>query len=130
MGSRRPRSISSHRCRCSLATTATCSCGTEGTEVPVVAAAVCPHPPLLIPELAAGAAFELDPLRAACFTAVDRLADADTLLIVGSGPTTGARYDASATGTFGPYGAPDVTVGGSASAQDSGTPMLPLSLAV
>jgi hypothetical protein len=104
--------------------------------VPVVAAAVCPHPPLLIPELASGAAFELDPLRAACFTAVDRLADADTLLIVGSGPTTGARYDASAAGTFAPYGAPEVTVGASASAsgsdsaQGSGTPMLPLSLAV
>jgi hypothetical protein len=92
--------------------------------VPVVAAAVCPHPPLLIPELASGAAFELDPLRAACFTAVDRLADADALVIVGSGPVTGIRYDASAAGSFGPYGAPGVTVGG------SGTPVLPLSLAV
>jgi hypothetical protein len=92
--------------------------------VPVVAAAVCPHPPLLIPELASGAAFELDPLRAACFTAIDRLADADALVIVGSGPATGTRYDASALGSFGPYGAPGVTVGG------SGTPVLPLSLAV
>jgi hypothetical protein len=92
--------------------------------VPVVAAAVCPHPPLLIPELAAGAAFELDPLRAACFTAIDRLADADTLVIVGSGPATGTRYDASAAGSFGPYGAPGVTVG------SPGTPVLPLSLAI
>ncbi|GAA0926689.1 class III extradiol dioxygenase subunit B-like domain-containing protein [Kribbella koreensis] len=100
--------------------------------MPVVAAAVCPHPPLLIPELASGAAFELDPLRAACFAAVDRLADADALVIVGTGPLTGTRYDASALGSFGPYGAPEVTVGGprSASGSSAGTPVLPLSLAV
>lgn len=93
--------------------------------MPIIAAAVCPHPPLLIPELASGAAAELNPLRGACFKAIEQLAVADSLVIVGSGPVTGTRYDASATGSFGPYGAPGVTVG-----DPSGTPVLPLSLAV
>jgi aromatic ring-opening dioxygenase LigB subunit len=93
--------------------------------VPVVAAAVCPHPPLLIPELASGAAPELNDLRSACLAAIEHLAAADTLVIVGSGPVTGARYDATATGSFVPYGAPGVTVG-----SPTGTPVLPLSLAV
>jgi hypothetical protein len=91
--------------------------------VPVVAAAVCPHPPILVPELAFGAAFELDPLRAACLSAIDLLATADALVIVGSGPVTGERYDASAGGDFGRYGAPQVGVG-------LGAPVLPLSLLV
>lgn len=91
--------------------------------MPVVSAAVCPHPPLLVPEVAGGAAAELDDLRAACLAAIDQLAGADSLVIVGSGPVTGTRYDASAGGSFGPYGAHGVTVG-------SGDPVLPLSLAV
>jgi hypothetical protein len=41
--------------------------------VAVVSVAVCPHPPLLIPEVAAGAAYELDDLRAACDVAVSRM---------------------------------------------------------
>jgi hypothetical protein len=89
--------------------------------MPVVAAAVCPHPPLLIPAVASGAAHELDDLRAACLTAIDQLAAADRLVIVGSGPVTGHWFDATAAGSFGPYGAPDVRVG-------SGDPVLPLSL--
>jgi aromatic ring-opening dioxygenase LigB subunit len=91
--------------------------------MPVVSAAVCPHPPLLVPEVAGGAAAELDDLRAACLAAIDQLADADSLVIVGTGPTTGTRYDASAGGSFAPYGAHSVSVG-------SGDPVLPLSLAV
>ena len=91
--------------------------------MPVVSAAVCPHPPLLIPEVAGGAAAELDDLRIACLAAIDQLADADALVIVGSGPTSGTRYDASAGGSFDPYGARGVRVG-------SGDPVLPLSLAV
>jgi aromatic ring-opening dioxygenase LigB subunit len=91
--------------------------------MPVVAAAVCPHPPLLIPEVAGGAAPELDDLRTACLEAIDQLADADALVIVGTGPETGLSYPASAGGSFGPYGAPSVRVG-------SGEPVLPLSLAV
>ncbi|WP_344115277.1 hypothetical protein [Kribbella alba] len=89
--------------------------------MPIVSAAVCPHPPLLVPAVAGGAAAELDDLRAACLSAIDQLADADRLVIVGSGPVTGSRYDAAAGGSFGPYGAPGVRVG-------SGEPVLPLSL--
>jgi hypothetical protein len=89
--------------------------------VPIVSAAVCPHPPLLVPAVAGGAAGELDVLRTACLAAIDQLADADALVIVGAGPATGTQYDASAGGSFGPYGAPSVRVG-------SGDAVLPLSL--
>jgi hypothetical protein len=103
--------------------------------VPVVSAAVCPHPPLLVPEVASGAAPELDDLRAACQTAIDHLSTADRLLIVGSRPVRrpdpsatapqdfATPYDASAGGTFGAYGAPGVRVG-------TGEAVLPLSLAM
>ena len=90
--------------------------------MPVVSAAVCPHPPHLIPEVATGAAPDLDTLRAACQTATDRLSDADELLVVGSASTTGV-YDGSAGGGFGAYGAPSVRFG-------EGPVVLPLSLAV
>jgi hypothetical protein len=89
--------------------------------VPIVSAAVCPHPPLLVPAVAGGAAVELDVLRAACLTAIDQLADADALVIVGAGRATGTQYEISAGGSFGPYGAPSVRVG-------SGEAVLPLSL--
>jgi aromatic ring-opening dioxygenase LigB subunit len=49
----------------------------------LLAAAVCPHPPLLVPEVAAGAAHETDDLRAACREAVATLAPYD-VLVVGS----------------------------------------------
>jgi hypothetical protein len=71
--------------------------------------------------VAGGAAVELDVLRAACLTAIDQLADADALVIVGAGPATGTQYEISAGGSFGPYGAPSVRVG-------SGEAVLPLSL--
>ena len=51
----------------------------------LVAAAVLPHPPLLVPSLAGGAATELDDLRARCraaLAAVDK-ARADLLYVVG-----------------------------------------------
>ena len=89
--------------------------------MPVVAAAVCPHPPLLVPEVASGAASELNTLRAACITAIDALSTASSILVIGSGRA--GAYDASAGGSFGAYGAPGVRVG-------SGPAVLPLSLAV
>jgi len=49
----------------------------------IVVAAVCPHPPLLVPELAAGAAGELDDLRRACDEAVGALATAEAVVAVG-----------------------------------------------
>ncbi|AJP04164.1 hypothetical protein TU94_24530 [Streptomyces cyaneogriseus subsp. noncyanogenus] len=53
----------------------------------LVAAAVCPCPPLLVPEVAAGAAPELDAARAACADALGVLAAArpDRLVVVGPG---------------------------------------------
>jgi hypothetical protein len=94
--------------------------------VPVVAAAVCPHPPLLVPELAAGAADEMADLRDACRTAVDALAAAgpEAVTILGSGATTGTRFAGTPGGSFTDYGAPQLTVG---DGPDAG---LPLSLLV
>jgi hypothetical protein len=70
-----------------------------------VAAAVLPHPPLLVPELAGAAAAELDPLRAACREALAAVvAAADLTIVVGDGPVWGVPEPA-ALGSFAPYGA-------------------------
>jgi hypothetical protein len=92
----------------------------------LVAAAVCPHPPLLVPALAAGAAGELDGLRAACDRAVAALAAAapDCVVTVGDAPSTGPVPD-DACIDWSPYlGAPRPPVGGAALRR------LPLSLAI
>lgn len=70
----------------------------------LVAAAVLPHPPLLVPELAAGAAAELDELRAACARAVAAVASSapDVTYLVGVDSLPHAR-------SFAPWGA-DVAV--------------------
>jgi hypothetical protein len=75
--------------------------------VPLVAAAVCPHPPLLVPEVAGAAAGELDDLRAACDAAVARLlaAEPEALLLVGGGPET-VSFRTSDYGSLHPYGVP------------------------
>ncbi|MFE3037581.1 class III extradiol dioxygenase subunit B-like domain-containing protein [Streptomyces canus] len=52
----------------------------------LVAAAVCPCPPLLVPAVAAGAAPELDTARAACTDALGVLAAARPDLLVVAGP--------------------------------------------
>jgi len=76
-----------------------------------IAAAVLPHPPLLVPGLAGTAAPELDPLRAACREAlVTVTAAADLTILVGTGPIW-AVPTPSALGSFHPYGADlDVTL--------------------
>jgi hypothetical protein len=53
----------------------------------LLAASVCPHPPLLVPEVAAGAAAELDDLRNAARAAVAALAPHD-VVVVGAAPET------------------------------------------
>jgi hypothetical protein len=74
-----------------------------------VAAAVLPHPPLLVAELAGAAAAELDPLRAACRQALTAVTEAaDLTVVVGDGPVWGVP-EPSAPGSFHPYGA-DVEV--------------------
>jgi hypothetical protein len=93
----------------------------------LIAAAVCPHPPLLIP--AAFGAAASDPPAAlcavgdACDAAVRALAAAGPGLIavVGGGPA-GREYGADAAGSLAEFGVP-VTVG-------EGEPVLPLSLTV
>ncbi|MFI6936370.1 class III extradiol dioxygenase subunit B-like domain-containing protein [Streptomyces sp. NPDC050287] len=57
----------------------------------LVAAAVCPCPPLLVPDVAAGAASELDAARAACTDALSVLAAArpDRLVVVGPADESG-----------------------------------------
>lgn len=93
----------------------------------IVTAVVCPHPPLLVPELAGDAAGELDALRAACARAVRALsrAGADALVVVGGADLKGdptAGYPADAAGSLRPWGV-DVRVG-------AGEPVLPLSLTI
>ena len=102
-----------------------------------VAAAVLPHPPLLVPELAGGAAAELDPLRAACREALAAVAGAaELLVVVGDGPVWGVP-EPSAPGSFRPYGADvEVSLPALTSLELTGLPLparlpdLPLSLSV
>ncbi|MEE1751681.1 class III extradiol dioxygenase subunit B-like domain-containing protein [Streptomyces sp. SP18CS02] len=74
----------------------------------LVAAAVCPCPPLLVPPVAAGAAPELDAARTACADAVGVLAAArpDRLVVVGPYPGDGGpeRYPAGSVGDFRGFG--------------------------
>ncbi|MDG5804155.1 class III extradiol dioxygenase subunit B-like domain-containing protein [Streptomyces ossamyceticus] len=71
----------------------------------LVAAAVCPCPPLLLPEVAAGAAPELDRAREACADALGVLAAArpGRLVVVGPAERDG-RYAPGARGSFRGFG--------------------------
>ncbi|MCX4789849.1 class III extradiol dioxygenase subunit B-like domain-containing protein [Streptomyces sp. NBC_01221] len=98
----------------------------------LVAAAVCPCPPLLVPDVAAGAAPELDALRDACADALGVLAAArpDLLLVIGPADLAGrGPHREGATGSFKGFGVDlDVRLG-----RDRGTVSdrpLPPSLAV
>jgi hypothetical protein len=73
--------------------------------MPPTAAAVLPHPPLLVPALAGAAAPELEPLRHACRLALEAvIAAAGTIVLIGDGPVWGVPQ-AAAPGSFRPYGA-------------------------
>jgi len=91
----------------------------------LAALAFCPAPPLLVPELAAGAAGELDRLRAACRKAVRRLLGTgpDRVVVLGPGPAT-AAYRPGSTGTLAGYGVPVVAALG----EPTGPPVLPPAL--
>ena len=71
----------------------------------LVAAAVCPCPPLLVPEVAAGAAPELDAARAACDEAISALlaAEPELVWVIGEGPRHGVHRP-GARGSFRPFG--------------------------
>ncbi|MEU9347325.1 class III extradiol dioxygenase subunit B-like domain-containing protein [Streptomyces sp. NPDC048278] len=106
----------------------------------LVAAAVCPCPPVLVPELAAGAAPELDAARAACTDALGVLAAArpDLLVVVGPAEQAGRGvFPQGSRGTFRGFGAElDVRLGGGPAGDPTGGPdaagerELPPSLAV
>lgn len=93
----------------------------------LIAGAVCPHPPLLIPaamgEAGGDPPPELRKVLTACDEALRRLAAAgpELIVVVGGGPATRV-YPADAAGGLGEFGAP-VVVG-------EGEPALPLSLTV
>ena len=93
----------------------------------LIAAAVCPHPPLLIPAAIGAAASDPPPARCrgrdACDAAVRALAAAepDLIAVVGGGPAD-REYEAGAAGWLHAFGVA-VTVG-------EGEPVLPLSLTV
>jgi hypothetical protein len=105
----------------------------------LVAAAVCPHPPLLVPEamgaagwpetgvLPPGSEADVDDqirrLRAACYATVRDLAAArpDLIVVLGGGSVT-ATHPGSAAGTLRDLGIPFTT--------GVGQPVLPLSLTV
>ncbi|MEV7402559.1 class III extradiol dioxygenase subunit B-like domain-containing protein [Streptomyces sp. NPDC091267] len=73
----------------------------------LVAAAVCPCPPLLVPDVAAGAAPELDAARTACTDALGVLATArpDLLIVIGPAGLAGrGLHLEGATGTFEEFG--------------------------
>ncbi|MGK5728716.1 class III extradiol dioxygenase subunit B-like domain-containing protein [Streptomyces sp. URMC 124] len=97
----------------------------------LVAAAVCPCPPLLVPEVAAGAAPELDGLRAACLDAVGVLAAArpDRLVVLGPAPQPGrGPHPQGSRGSFRGFGVDvDVRLGQGTHEADR---ELPRSLAV
>jgi hypothetical protein len=96
----------------------------------LVSAAVCPHPPLLVRELAGGPPTPLADLLVACTTAIEtvRATEPELLVVVGAGETT-RRLAPGTAGSFAPFGA-DVGValpGGTGSSQ---VDELPLSIAV
>jgi hypothetical protein len=93
----------------------------------IEAVAFCPHPPVLVPEVAQGAAPELAALRAACRAAITRIALPGRMIVVlGGGPVSKA-YESRARGTFAGYGVPlEVSLG----RDGTGPVELPLALTV
>ncbi|PVE04243.1 class III extradiol dioxygenase subunit B-like domain-containing protein [Streptomyces scopuliridis] len=104
----------------------------------LVAAAVCPSPPLLVPAVAAGAAPELDAVRAACGDALGVLAAARPERLIVVGPAERDRrgeHPSGTVGSFRGFGVDlDVVLGTSAAragaGESPGQRELPASLAV
>src|SRR5215213_7852332 len=99
----------------------------------LVAAAVLPHPPLLIPELASGASPELGHVRSACLDALKPLmaVDCDRVYVVGTG-TERITFAAGARGSTAGFGV-RVEVGLPGTPPDAATAgagSMPLSLTV
>jgi len=89
----------------------------------LVAVAVCPNPPLLVPDVAPGTSDELAALRAAAVDAVLSLGDADPTIVVAVGAAEESGWwGDSAAGSMRRFGV-DATFGGT-------QPVLPASLTV
>lgn len=95
----------------------------------LVGAAVCPHPPLLVPGVGAGTT-GVEDVRAAAAAAVRALlaTGPEHLVVVGSGPGT-ASFGPDAWGSFAGYGVP-AAAGLGPPADRQGSARLPLALAV
>jgi len=85
----------------------------------LVAAAVCPQTPLLVPEVAGGAADELADVREACLDVVTRVStrNPDLLVVIAPGAGSGARVG-RLEGTFRRFGV-DFVVGAAPDGQDA-----------
>lgn len=95
----------------------------------LVSAAVLPHPPALVPDVAAGAAHELESVRAACAAAIDqvRSAEPDLVVVVGGGSEL-ATFGPGSVGSLAGFGVPvRATLPGAVPDADA---TLPLSLTV
>lgn len=94
----------------------------------LVAAAFCPHPPVILPEVGAGASADLEPLREACAEAIGAMirAQVQRVVIVGAAERT-QWFGAAAAGDFTGFGV-DVAAGWGDAGVDPDP--LPLSLAV
>jgi hypothetical protein len=94
----------------------------------IAAATFCPHPPVLVPDIAGSAASELVSLRTACRTAIAAAAaPGRQLVLIGAGPGSAAHPPRS-YGSLAGFGvAGDICLGAPAG---DGAPDLPLSLTV
>lgn len=72
----------------------------------ISAVAFCPHPPLLVPQLAGGAAGEVASLRAACAAAVARVATGPRQLVLLGAGESSRSYSPLARGSLAGYGLP------------------------
>jgi hypothetical protein len=94
----------------------------------IVGAAFVPETPLLVPEVAQGAAAEIADLGAACRAAIGRVAErAESWLVIGSAEKT-TSYDAGTVGTLAGFGVDLEVALGDGPANRS--PVLPPSLTV
>jgi hypothetical protein len=68
--------------------------------------AFCPHPPVLVPEVAQGAAPELDELRAACRAAIEQVTSTGAAVVVLGSAERTRHHEATARGTLAGFGVP------------------------
>lgn len=93
----------------------------------ITGAAFCPHPPLLVPEVAQAAAAELDGLRAACRDAIRRVASSGAQLVVIGSAESWQHHETTASGSLAGYGVDcEIPLG----SDEPGPVELPLSLTI